>query len=194
MLEDAVEPIPEDAAAARVRDFAGDRDAPLQACPPTTMELAAMNRLIGFRVKRALELSGLRWSDFLSRNEGSNIERGFIAAPVWLLVRIAAKTGVSLDYLVGLTDESEVGEVPAFRELILPHLLRADEQRAIQALELQRQRSRLGAMEKLAAESWEALCRIEELNGEAWDNMRGGARLRASLSKFSAAVEGFQHD
>ena len=176
-----------DAAEARVRDFAGDRNSLLIPCPPTPREQAAMDRLIGARVAEARELAGISVESTASlvgiqRQELIRVEGGEVTAPLWMLARVATLTATSLDFLAGLTDESEVGEAPTFRALLLPHLLRADEQRAIQRLELQRQRRRIDTVSESVNSAWQTLQRTIELNPETWADMRGGARLADALA------------
>lgn len=176
-----------DAAEARVRDFAGSRNAPLTYGQPTPREQASIDRLIGARIAEArgladLSIHALAAHAGVPSNDLRKIEIGQAQASVWLLARVATLTATSLDYLAGLNDESEAGEAPTFRALLLPHLLRADEQRAIQRLELQRQRRQIYAVGGLSGAAQQALQRVIELNPDTWPDMRGGARLVAALA------------
>lgn len=187
----------EDAAEARVRDFAGDRNAPLSAGQPTPRELVALNRVYGERVKEARKLAGLNMAD-LSRRLGISIGR--VAAieagragelPAWLLARVATITGCRMDYLAGLTEESELGEPDDFCELVMRMMLEADTERAMQLLELVRQRDHLNSMASdfmdAASKAQAALLRIEELNPEVWQDMRGGGALTSAVGSCLAA-------
>lgn len=187
----------EDAAEARVRDFAGDRNTPLSAGQPTPREMVALHRVYGERVAEARKLAGLNAAD-LARRLG--ITLGRVAAieagragelPAWLLARVAAITGCRMDYLAGLTEESEPGEPDDLCELVMNLMLDSDTERAMQLLELVRQRDHLNSMASAfmdaANKAQAALLRVEELNPETWQDMRGGGALTSAVGSCLAA-------
>lgn len=177
----------EAAAEARVRDFAGDRDAPLRIGEPTRRELVALHRLYGERIVEARTIAGLRAGSLaaklgLTATRMGHLERGEIDnVPTWMLARVATVTGCRLDFLAGLVEESEHGEPVDLREVIMPALLHADTERAMHALELARQRALLSSFLDAAGKAQEALRRVVELNPEAWQELRGGGSLVAAV-------------
>lgn len=187
----------ESAAEARVRDFAGDRNAPLSAGQPTSRELAVLGKLYGERIKEARKLAGLGQVEFahrlgISPGRVTRIECGRAGElPAWLLARVATITGCRMDYLAGLTEESEIGEPDDLCELVMQMMLDANAERAMQLLELARQRDHLNHMASAfmdaASKAQAALLRIEELNPEVWQDMRGGGALTSAVGSCLAA-------
>jgi len=177
----------EDAAEARVRDFAGDRDAPLRIGQPTPRELAALQRVYGERIAEARTIAGMLTCELASHlgighARMLDIERGGAGdVPAWLLMRVSIITGCRMEFLAGLSGESEHGEAADLREIIMPILLHADTERAMHALEMTRQRALVGSLLDAASTAREALGRVVELNPEAWQGMRGGSSLAAAV-------------
>lgn len=130
----------EAAAEARVRDFCADLDASLNPGTPTTRELTALNKLYGERITEARSLAGmpryvLAQRLGLSLAQVAQIENGRAGElPAWLLARVATITCCRLDFLAGLSEESECDESSTLYEIIAAQMLHADTECALRTL------------------------------------------------------------
>ncbi|WP_280554570.1 helix-turn-helix transcriptional regulator [Halomonas sp. 25-S5] len=172
----------------------------------TRADITAYNRAIGARIKEARTLAGLSQSalaravgvrsDFMGRAEtGIDIEGG--VAP-WMLHRIAVVCCVKVDFLLGLTEESEPDEPgPTWRELAYISNGSAARDRARYVADLAVRDAHLAEFYALAAEVLDgiqgaqaAMERVIELNPRRWENVRGGVRLADAIEALEESANG----
>lgn len=162
---------------------------------PCQREQAALNRLIGSRIREARTLAGYSAADFvklvgLPLGSWVHVEAGREAAPVWLLRRIADQCVTTVDFLVGDTEESERGEIsPTLRDIMVRRRHHLERLRMQDALEREGMHVRLAVAEGLAGRFQEAaheleqtLARVAELN-PTWQEMRGGSKLEDCVKR-----------
>jgi len=177
---------------------------------PTRLEVAEYNRAVGTRIREARQLAGFSQaglseaiaidSNLMPKLEsGVDLEDG--AAP-WVLNRIATTCGVKVDFLLGLTEESEPDEPgPTWRELAYVCNASAARGRERHVHDLAVRDALIIQFREMSAEIMpsveavqRALERVIELN-PSWDDMRAGSRLSdatAALSDVALAVPAFQ--
>lgn len=193
----------EAAAEACVRDTCAGLDRPQDTGQPTRGELAALRLLYGERIAEARKLADVTVTAMaerigLDRHQVTLLEQGRMGdPPAWLLARVATATGVRLDFLAGLSDESEQGEDSELYEIVMAQMLRADTQRAVHAVEDAQQKWMIADLERqgsryriAAAELVEAFLRFIDVNNEQWQDMPGGARLIAAIAACEQSVMG----
>lgn len=198
-MRDHYEHTIEDAAEGRVRDFCAGLDAEQSTGQPTRSELLALRLLYGERIREARNLAGMTSSSLaeylgLELWQVIRLESGrHEDVPAWLLARVATVTGVRLDFLAGLTEETECGEDGELHEIVMAQMLRADTDNAVRALGDAEQQRTIARLERRAdrfrlavVEVVEAFQQFKELNGEQWQDMPGGARLSATVAAYAA--------
>jgi len=162
---------------------------------PCLREQAALNRLIGSRIREARNLAGYSTGEFtkligLPLESLGDLEAGRAAAPVWLLRRIADHCVTTVDFLVGDTEESERGEIsPTLRDIMVRRNHHLERLRMQDVLEREGLRARLEVVEGLAGRYQEAaqeadqlVARVAELN-PAWQDIRCGSTLENAIKR-----------
>jgi transcriptional regulator with XRE-family HTH domain len=168
---------------------------------PTRLEVAEYNRAVGTRIREARQLAGFSQaglseaiaidSNLMPKLEsGVDLEDG--AAP-WVLNRIATTCGVKVDFLLGLTEESEPDEPgPTWRELAYVCNASAARGRERHVRDLAVRDALIIQFREMSAEIMpsveavqRALERVIELNPCAWDDMRAGSRLSDATAALS---------
>ncbi|MCP1317850.1 helix-turn-helix domain-containing protein [Halomonas sp. 707B3] len=171
---------------------------------PTRLEVAEYNRAVGARIREARQLAGFNLADLslavgverdlMPKLEfGTDLQGG--AAP-WVLHRIAVTCGVKVDFLLGLTGESEPDEPgPTWREIAHVSNGNAARERERHVSALTVRDAHIAEFRELAVEVMTgveavqgALERVIELNPSAWEDMRAGSRLSDATDALSDVV------
>lgn len=177
---------------------------PVPAHAPTRSETAAYNRAVGSRIREARQLAGFSQAGLSEAvglephrvpklEAGVDMEDG--AAP-WVLHRVAVICGVKVDFLLGLTEESEPDEPgPTWKEIAHVSNGNAARERERYASALTVRDARIAEFREMSAEVMsgvevvqQALERVIELNPYRWDNIRGGLRLSDATDALSDVV------
>lgn len=177
---------------------------PSDVLSPTIADVVAYNRAVGARIREARQLAGLSQLDLcraagvgrdvLARVEsGTDVDGG--AAP-WLLQRIAVACGVKVDFLLGLTEESEPDEPgPTWKEMAWLSHQRACRERERHVEDLVVRDAHLAEFRELAADVdagidavQSALERVAELNPDEWEDLRAGARLVSTIDSLRSSA------
>ena len=169
---------------------------PIGSAAPCIRQLAQVNRLVGERVREARRLAGLSQVAMAERlgftaGDLAAIERGQGSFESWHLRRIATACKVTTDFLLGHSEESEVGELcDVVRELLILTADHLGEVRAKDVLESARIQYALSAVKSLSdlqisviQELEDAIQRVVALNPRDWGKIRGGLRLATAVEE-----------
>ena len=169
---------------------------PIGSAAPCIRQLAQVNRLVGERVREARRLAGLSQVAMAERlgftaGDLAAIERGQGSFESWHLRRIATACKVTTDFLLGHSEESEVGELcDVVRELLIQTADHLGEVRAKDVLESARIQYALSAVKSLSdlqisviQELEDAIQRVVALNPRDWGKIRGGLRLATAVEE-----------
>ena len=169
---------------------------PIGSAVPCIRQLAQVNRLVGERVREARRLAGLSQVAMAERlgftaGDLAAIERGQGSFESWHLRRIATACKVTTDFLLGHSEESEVGELcDVVRELLIQTADHLGEVRAKDVLESARIQYALSAVKSLSdlqisviQELEDAIQRVVALNPRDWGKIRGGLRLATAVEE-----------
>jgi transcriptional regulator with XRE-family HTH domain len=176
---------------------------------PSRLEQVNLAQAVGKRLREAREIAGYSQqvaaqrlgyqnSSKLARIEsGHDAGRAAAHIPLWVIYRAAEVYGVSIDYLFGLTETMEIDEdrCQAARDMVV--LMREEWERqrwrdvvATRAI-LDRVKTLESMISVLAGEAADlatAMQRVEELNPESWQEMRGGSKLKIGVERVTATV------
>lgn len=157
--------------------------------------LVVARELAGYSQAKAAEILGYENSSKLAKIESGDYSLG---VPIWTLRRAAILYDVSLDYILGVSGESEIGEHRQHAARDLMALMRDQYERQrhvdIQVMVSLLQRVQeceraVVAITRQSREVREAMERLAELN-EAWPDLRGGAKLARAVSLMEQAAGG----
>lgn len=146
----------------------------------------------GYSQVKAAQLLGYANSTKLAKIEGG---RDSSQIPLWVVKRAALLYDVSIDYLLGNTENMEVDErrCHAARDTIILMREEWERHRWRDMLVTREVQERVEAVEELAMlmaqqlhEAQDALSRVEELNPRRWENVKGGARLQSAVERAAA--------
>lgn len=165
---------------------------------------ARMRRTIAARLVRARTLSGLtqgRVARLLSYRTPAQLnqwEQSRRLAPISELVRVAEVLGVSVDFLVGSSDEPERDPAAGLRNAVLKGVRKQLERVAEITVDEVSRHARLvgtdsgsaGQFIEAGGELLDAVRGLERLNPGRMDDMRGGATLARRLHEFENALLG----
>ncbi|MGL4446339.1 MAG: helix-turn-helix domain-containing protein [Aeromonas sp.] len=172
---------------------------------PSRQEQALLAIGIGERLREAREMACMS-QQFAAKRLGyatsaklSKIESGkhSVQIPLWVLKGAAQIYDVSLDYLLGTSDTMEPEDVrhTALREIqvgLATELERLRQRDALIIASMSNRITHIEACTKLldqqSEEAAQALARVIELNGEAWDEVRGGNRLANAVGGVAATA------
>lgn len=163
------------------------------------------NRIIGQRLREARIANGLRAVDVcaafpeLSKSHYSEWENGQKQITVKWLYKLAQHFGVSIDYIVGETDDSnELRTAAEIRRSIVD----VSEQYLNQIIAvtgvMTNQQSLVIFSQEQALSAAEELClaihRMIELNpdDEGWLSIRGGARVESAVNRFEKSLKSIE--
>ena len=169
---------------------------PIGSAAPCIRQLAQVNRLVGERVREARRLAGLSQVAMAERlgftaGDLAALEKGQGSFDSWHLRRIATACKVTTDFLLGHSEESEVGELcDVVRELLIQTADHLGEVRAKDVLESARIQYALSAVKSLSdlqisviQELEDAIQRVVALNPHDWGKIRGGLRLATAVEE-----------
>ena len=169
---------------------------PIGSAVPCIRQLAQVNRLVGERVREARRLAGLSQVAMAERlgftaGDLAALEKGQGSFDSWHLRRIATACKVTTDFLLGHSEESEVGELcDVVRELLIQTADHLGEVRAKDVLESVRIQYALSAVKSLSdlqisviQELEDAIQRVVALNPRDWGKIRGGLRLATAVEE-----------
>ena len=169
---------------------------PIGSAAPCIRQLAQVNRLVGERVREARRLAGLSQVAMAERlgftaGDLAALEKGQGSFDSWHLRRIATACKVTTDFLLGHSEESEVGELcDVVRELLIQTADHLGEVRAKDVLESARIQYALSAVKSLSdlqisviQELEDAIQRVVALNPRDWGKIRGGLRLATAVEE-----------
>ena len=167
---------------------------PIGLAAPCIRHLAQVNRLVGERVIEARRLAGIKQvalADKLGITSGhlTKLENGQDSLKAWQIRRIATICKVTTDFLLGHSEESELGErSDTVRELLIQMGIASEEVRAKDVVENIRIQYALASIKALfdqhasvVQELEDAMERVEAAN--EWANMRGGLRLASAVEE-----------
>lgn len=172
---------------------------------PTRADQVLLAQQIGERMLEAREMQGysqIRAGQLFGYSNGSKLAkieggRESSQVPAWVLKRAGQVYDVSVDYLLGNTERMEVDEQrsQAARDMIILMRDQWEQQQWRDTLIIRSALDRVTAMEEdiqlLSSQLNEAvmaLSRIEKLNPEHWDEIRGGSRLQSVMKRAAATV------
>ena len=163
---------------------------PIGSATPCIRHLAQVNRLVGERVIEARRLAGIKQvalADKLGITSGhlTKLENGQDSLEAWQIRRVATACKVTTDFLLGHSEESELGErSDTVRELLIQMGIASEEVRAQDVVENIRIQYALNAAQSLSdlqinviQELEDAMRRVMELDPLGWAKTRGGLRL-----------------
>jgi len=172
-------------------------DLPAYDSTPTMAEMQALVVQTGDRLRQARERAALDQYDaaallgYSNSSKLSKIESGKHSSqiPLWVLKRAAELYCVSLDWLVGDSEKPDL-TTPQARDIMIrmKHLWlnakkRDDEVLALVAADVDEIGISLDTVAAEAAEMQEAMERFIELNRKAWQESRGGVRLKDAVDR-----------
>jgi len=171
---------------------------PIGSAAPCIRQLAQVNRLVGERVREARRLAGLSQVAMAERlgftaGDLAALEKGQGSFDSWHLRRIATACKVTTDFLLGHSEESELGErSDTVRELLIQMGIASEEVRAQDVVENIRIQYALNAAKSLSdlqisviQELEEAMQRVIALDPIGWAKTRGGLRLVNAIEENS---------
>lgn len=171
---------------------------PIGSAVPCIRQLAQVNRLVGERVREARRLAGLSQVAMAERlgftaGDLAALEKGQGSFDSWHLRRIATACKVTTDFLLGHSEESELGErSDTVRELLIQMGIASEEVRAQDVVENIRIQYALNAAKSLSdlqisviQELEEAMQRVIALDPIGWAKTRGGLRLVNAIEENS---------
>lgn len=170
---------------------------------PSRQEQAVLAHNVGERLRESREMAGINQLTaaallgYSNSSKLAKIEGGKDSSqiPMWVIKRCSSLYGVSVDYLLGNTENTEAEDTrhAALRETMVhmrEHWGRLLERNVtVQQETLERVMAVeqvLAAMDTAAAEARAAMARIAELNPE-WQDMRGGSRLLGAVERIASA-------
>lgn len=169
---------------------------PIGSATPCIRHLAQVNRLVGERVIEARRLAGINQVALAERmgitaGHLATLERGQGSLAAWQIRRIATICKVTTDFLLGHSEESELGEQSdVVRELLIQTADHLGEVRAKDVLESARIQYALSAVKSLSdlqisviQELEDAIQRVVALNPRDWGKIRGGLRLATAVEE-----------
>ena len=169
---------------------------PIGSAAPCIRQLAQVNRLVGERVREARRLAGLSQVAMAERlgftaGDLAALEKGQGSFDSWHLRRIATACKVTTDFLLGHSEESELGErSDTARELLIQMGIASEEVRAKDVVENIRIQYALSAAKSLSdlqisviQELEDAIQRVVALNPRDWGKIRGGLRLATAVEE-----------
>ncbi len=144
--------------------------------------------LCGFSQVKAAELLGYQNSSKLAKIEGATDTNSI---PIWLIVRAAHIYDVSCDFLFGISDDWERDPVVSQQRQIGRWLFEHWEKAKLAEVNAIRMLSnKICTLEKMASkllkrsqENLEMLRKVQELNPETFDDLKGGAKLLRLLTE-----------
>lgn len=171
---------------------------PIGSATPCIRHLAQVNRLVGERVIEARRLAGINQvalADKLGITSGhlTKLENGQDSLQAWQIRRVATACKVTTDFLLGHSEESELGErSDTVRELLIQMGIASEEVRAQDVVENIRIQYALNAAKSLSdlqisviQELEEAMQRVIALDPIGWAKTRGGLRLVNAIEENS---------
>ncbi len=164
---------------------------------------ALLRATVGARFKQARELNGWDQREAATRMGYENgtqlslIELGRRNTPLPVFCVASAVYGVSVDFLLGLSDEPERDPAVAERQAVLRHVEAMLREHAAQVLEMISAHMnaatrpialarRLLGVSSVATETFD---RFATLNGEAWQDMPGGAMLLKTMVELETVTQ-----
>lgn len=130
----------------------------------------------------------------LNKSHFSEWESGKKPVPLYWLCQLAELYGVSLDYLVGFTDENEESKVTfAIKRTIIESsqqylCLIAEQMQFMTVNHILLIDSQKRSLE-LAKQLKDAVLRLAELNPELWPELRNGAKVELLIEQFSTSIK-----
>ena len=177
---------------------------PIGSAVPCIRQLAQVNRLVGERVREARRLAGLSQVAMAERlgftaGDLAALEKGQGSFDSWHLRRIATACKVTTDFLLGHSEESEVGELcDVVRELLIQTDNDLEEARAKDVVDNVRIQYALASIKALSdkyasavQELEDAMERVEAAN--EWADMRGGLRLASAVEECCLKARQINH-
>ena len=174
---------------------------PIGSASPCIRHLAQVNRLVGERVREARSLAGIQQgalADKLGIASGhlTKLENGQDSLNAWQIRRVATACKVTTDFLLGHSEESELGEQSdTVRELLIQMGIASEEVRAKDVVENIRIKYALNAAKSLSdlqisviQELEDAMQRVMALDPIGWAKTRGGLRLVNAIEDNSLKV------
>lgn len=167
---------------------------PIGSAAPCIRHLAQVNRLVGERVREARGLAGIprdELADKIGITAGhlATLENGQDSLQAWQIRRVATACKVTTDFLMGHSEESELGEQSdTVRELLIQMGIDSEEARAKDVVENIRIQYAVNAAKSLSdlqisviQELEEAMQRVIALDPLGWAKTRGGLRLENAI-------------
>ena len=171
---------------------------PIGSAAPCIRHLAQVNRLVGERVREARGLAGIprdELADKIGITAGhlATLENGQDSLQAWQIRRVATVCKVTTDFLLGHSEESELGErSDTARELLIQMGIASEAVRAKDVVENIRIQYALSAAKSLSdmqisviQELEEAMQRVIALDPLGWAKTRGGLRLVNAIEENS---------
>ena len=171
---------------------------PIGLAAPCIRHLAQVNRLVGERVIEARRLAGIKQvalADKLGITSGhlTQLENGQDSLKAWQIRRIATICKVTTDFLLGHSEESELGErSDTVRELLIQMGIASEEVRAKDVVENIRIQYALASIKALfdqhasvVEELEDAMQRVVAANPKKWADICGGLRLASAVEECS---------
>jgi transcriptional regulator with XRE-family HTH domain len=164
---------------------------------------ALVRATVAARFKQARELNGWGQREAAARMGYENgtqlslIEAGRRNTPLAVFCVASAVYGVSVDFLLGLSDEPERDPAVAERQAVLRHVEGMLREHAAEILELitaqMSEATRPIALARrllgVAATTTETFDRFATLNDEAWQDMPGGANLLKAMAELERVTQ-----
>ncbi len=164
---------------------------------------ALVRATVAARFKQARELNGWDQREAAARMGYENgtqlslIEAGKRNTPLAVFCVASAVYGVSVDFLLGLSDEPERDPALVERQAVLRHVEGMLREHAAQVLEMIS--AHMNAATKpislarrllgVSSAATEAFDRFATLNGEAWEDMPGGAMLLKAMVELETVTQ-----
>ena len=171
---------------------------PIGSAAPCIRHLAQVNRLVGERVIEARRLAGIPRDELagkigITAGHLATLENGQDSLKAWQIRRVATACKVTTDFLMGHSEESELGErSDTVRELLIQMGIASEEVRAQDVVENIRIQYALNAAKSLSdlqisviQELEEAMQRVIALDPIGWAKTRGGLRLVNAIEENS---------
>jgi transcriptional regulator with XRE-family HTH domain len=155
--------------------------------------------LCGFSQVKAAELLGYQNSSKLAKIEGATDTNSI---PIWLIVRAAHIYDVSCDFLFGISDDWERDPVVSQQRQVGRWLFDHWEKAKLAEVNAIRMLSnKICTLEKMASkllnrsqENLEMLRKVQELNPEVFDELKGGAKLLRLLTETAEDAMGISYE
>lgn len=179
---------------------------PIGSAVPCIRHLAQVNRLVGDRVREARRLAGINQVALAERigitaGHLAKLEAGQDSLKAWQIRRVATACKVTTDFLLGHSEESELGEQSdTVRELLIQMGIASEEVRAKDVVENIRIQYALASVKALSGqyasvvqELEDAMERVEAANPKKWADICGGLRLASAVEECGLKARQLSH-